>query len=242
MFVVNAVMSVATFALLVGASAPSIGDLRNMVVMPRSAGRRTQEQRRAETERRVIDAAMELIAQRGSRAVTLAEVGEAAGYSRGIVHHHFGNRAGLLDAVMRDAQRFDVPSYDGNALEQLVGMTEAYLLNIADRAPSSRAFLQLWGEAIAVDPVLTPLFEQRDADFRAVMADRIRAGIADGSMRRDIDPASAAVLLVGLLRGCGLQLVATPPVSDVPGLIVEAKRSVAGAFRPTSAGAEAVDT
>jgi AcrR family transcriptional regulator len=185
---------------------------------------------------------MELIALRGSRAVTLAEVGEAAGYSRGIVHHHFGNRAGLLDAVMRDAQRFEVPSYEGNALEQIVGMTEAYLRNIADRSPSSRAFLQLWGEAIAVDPVLTPLFEQRDADLRASMAERIRAGVADGSVRSDIDPASAAVLLVGLLRGCGLQFVATPPVSDLPGLIVETKRSVAAAFRPTSARPEAENT
>ncbi len=60
--------------------------------MPDRPVRRTQEQRRAETERRVLDAAMTLIAAHGSRSITLAQVGEAARYSRGIVYHHFGSR------------------------------------------------------------------------------------------------------------------------------------------------------
>ena len=42
--------------------------------MPDRAVRRTQEERRAETERRVLAAAMTLIAVHGSRSVTLAEV------------------------------------------------------------------------------------------------------------------------------------------------------------------------
>jgi AcrR family transcriptional regulator len=68
--------------------------------------RRTQRERREETERKVLAAATALIAQHGSRALTLAAVGEAAGYSRGIVSHHFGSRENLLRAVMRDAQAF----------------------------------------------------------------------------------------------------------------------------------------
>lgn len=47
--------------------------------MTDEGGRRTQEQRRAETERRVVEAATELIATSGSRRITLAQVGEAAG-------------------------------------------------------------------------------------------------------------------------------------------------------------------
>ena len=65
--------------------------------MTDDAGRRTQEQRRAETERRVVDAATELIATSGSRRITLAQVGEAAGYSRGIVYHQFGSRERLVE-------------------------------------------------------------------------------------------------------------------------------------------------
>lgn len=195
--------------------------------------RRTQEQRRAETERRVLDAAMALIARNGSRAVTLAEVGEAAGYSRGIVYHHFGSRERLLEAVVDQAQRFDIPGYQGDGLDHLVRIIEAYLRNVVRRTPSARAFLQLWGEAIAADPVLAPLFARRDADFRQLLADVVRHGVADGSVRPDANPAAAAVLIVGLVRGTGLQLIAEPPVRDVPALIQEAARSVRGAFAVT---------
>jgi AcrR family transcriptional regulator len=195
--------------------------------------RRTQEQRRAETERRVLDAAMALIARSGSRAVTLAEVGEAAGYSRGIVYHHFGSRERLLEAVVDEAQRFDVPAYQGDGLDYLVRIIEAYLRNVVRRTPSARAFLQLWGEAIAADPVLAPLFARRDADFRQLLANVVRQGVADGSIRPDANPAAAAVLIVALVRGTGLQLIAQPPVRNVPALIREATRSVRAAFAVT---------
>ncbi|MEU0795051.1 TetR/AcrR family transcriptional regulator [Amycolatopsis sp. NPDC005961] len=192
--------------------------------------RRTQEQRRAEAERRVLDAAMALIARSGSRAVTLAEVGEAAGYSRGIVYHHFGSRERLLEAVVDEAQRFDVPAYQGDGLDHLVRIVEAYLRNVVRRTPAARAFLQLWGEAIAADPALAPLFARRDADFRQLLADVVRQGVADGSVRPDANPAAAAVLVVALVRGTGLQLIAQPPVRNVPALIREATRSVRAAF------------
>jgi AcrR family transcriptional regulator len=195
--------------------------------------RRTQEQRRAETERRVLDAAMALIARSGSRAVTLAEVGEAAGYSRGIVYHHFGSRERLLEAVLDQAQRFDVPAYQGNSLDHLVRIIEAYLRHVVRQTPSARAFLQLWGEAIAADPVLAPLFARRDADFRQFLADVVRQGVADGSIRPDANPAAAAVLVVALVRGTGLQLIAQPPVRNVPTLIREAMRAVRAAFAVT---------
>ena len=32
--------------------------------------------------------------------MTLAEVGELAGYSRGLATHHFGSKAGLLTAIL----------------------------------------------------------------------------------------------------------------------------------------------
>ncbi len=197
---------------------------------PNRPARRTQEQRRAETEQRVVDAAMRLIAAHGSRSITLAEVGEAAGYSRGIVHHHFGSRERLLAAVMADAQRFAVPPYAGDGLEHLCEIVAAYLRNVADRSPSARAFLQLWSEAIAADPVLTPLFAAADASFRGYLADRVRVGIADGTVRADADPAAAAVYLLALLRGIGLQLIATPPPGDFAAIVAEARRATRAAF------------
>jgi AcrR family transcriptional regulator len=116
--------------------------------------RRTQQERREEAERKVLAAATALIAQHGSRALTLAAVGEAVGYSRGIVSHHFGSRENLLRAVMRDAQAFTLPEVGDSAADWLADTVRAYLKNVTSRRPAARAFLQMWGEAIAADPVL----------------------------------------------------------------------------------------
>jgi AcrR family transcriptional regulator len=204
--------------MLCGPDAPS-------VLMPASTpARRTQQERREETERRVLAAATALIAEHGSRALTLAEVGEAAGYSRGIVSHHFGSRENLLRAVMRDARTFAVPEHADDAADWLARTVRAYLENVTGRRPSSRAFLQMWGEAIAADPVLMPLFAEHDAGFRRRLADKVREGIADGSVRADADPQAVAVSLVGLLRGIALQLISSPPPRRVRAIIDEAER------------------
>ena len=72
----------------------------------------------------MLAAATALIAQHGSRALTLAAVGEAAGYSRGIVSHHFGSRENLLRAVMRDAQTFTLPDLGDSAADWLADTTD----------------------------------------------------------------------------------------------------------------------
>lgn len=193
--------------------------------------KRTQAQRRATTERRVLDAAINLIARHGSHGVSLAQVGEAAGYSRGIVTHNFGSREKLLDAVIRDAQRFDVPDDAENGLEWLAATVRAYLVHIAKRAPVAKAFLQMWGEAIAGDPVLKPRFVKLDAEFRELLAQRVREGMQDRSIRSDVDPAAAAVFLVAVLRGTGMQLIATPSLRNDQAVIDEAEDLTRLAFR-----------
>jgi AcrR family transcriptional regulator len=67
--------------------------------VPAAAERRTQTERREEAERRLLEAALEIVARRGSVRMTLAEVGEAAGYSRGLPAHRFGSKAGLVHAL-----------------------------------------------------------------------------------------------------------------------------------------------
>ena len=195
--------------------------------MPEQApNRRTQQERRDETERKVLAAATALIAVRGSRALSLAEVGESAGYSRGIVTHHFGNRENLLRAVMRDAQRFTLPDGRESALEWITETVRAYLTNVTSRRPSAAAFLQMWGEAIAADPVLMPLFAEHDAGFRRLFVEKVREGARDGSVRGDADAEAMAVLLVGLLRGIALQLISTPSPERMGAIIDEAERSI----------------
>ena len=181
------------------------------------ANRRTQAQRRATTEKRLLEAATRLFAERGSRSVSIADVGAAAGYSRGIVTQHFGGRSELLAAVVLHAQQFEVDDPEGaSGLDRVTNLVRAYLDHVRADRSSGQAFLLLWTEAIAADPVLAPLFAERDRWFRQLLADRLRQGVDDGSIRGDVDPPATAATLVAVLRGIGLQLMApAPPVAFV---------------------------
>ena len=108
--------------------------------------RRTQEERRAEAEQRLLDATAELIAEIGPARVTLANIGERAGYSRGLATHHFGSKGAmmqrLVDAVtvqFRDA--VSAQSKSDSVLDEALGLIGTYFTTLAHPAPINRARL-----------------------------------------------------------------------------------------------------
>ena len=57
---------------------------RNNAVKKGQEGRLTQAERTALSDTRMVETAIDLIVQHGIEGMTLKEVGEAAGYSRGL--------------------------------------------------------------------------------------------------------------------------------------------------------------
>jgi AcrR family transcriptional regulator len=176
--------------------------------------RRTQAERRAETERRVLDAAAEIVAEDGVGALTLAAVGTEAGYSRGIVTHHFGSRRALMEALARSIQGLVASAPpEPTGIERVLVQIDLYLQTLQRKPRDTRVFSTLWAAAIAGDPDLRPVFAERDAEFRAAFARPLRAAIDDGTVRVT-DPDVTALWIVGQLRGVGLQLVLAPDAVD----------------------------
>ncbi|WP_405561626.1 TetR/AcrR family transcriptional regulator [Streptomyces sp. NBC_01180] len=173
---------------------------------PARRARRTQEQRRTATRAALLMAAAELVVESGVRAVTLARVGERAGYSRGIVTHHFGSKQALLDALAKSIQSGFVPGVGDlpPGLERLVLLIEGYVSELGRDGVASRAFLLLWAEASTASE-LSSLFRERDEAFRAELRDDVAAGVADGTIGADTDPQDVAVAVLGQLRGIGMQ-------------------------------------
>ncbi|MBM9469266.1 TetR/AcrR family transcriptional regulator [Nakamurella leprariae] len=172
--------------------------------------RRTQAERRARTEHRVLEATLRLIAHHGSGAVTLAKVGVEAGYSRGIVTHQFGSRDELLTRAAQYAQTaIASPQTDVRGLPRLLLTVESYLAAVGRQEITTRAFLQMWAEAVTSQPSLRSLFLERDEHFRRLLAALITDGIGHGSIRSDVDADDTADLLVTQLRGTGLALMLT---------------------------------
>ncbi|MEU0947192.1 TetR/AcrR family transcriptional regulator [Streptomyces canus] len=173
--------------------------------------RRTQQERRVQAETALLNAAAELVVQHGVRSLTLARVGEQAGYSRGIVTHHFGSKQALLERLARAAQAGFVPGLADlpPGLDRLLRLVDGYVGALEDAGVMHRAFLLLWVEA-ATASELAPIFRERDEAFRRDLRDDVAAAIADGAVRPDVEPADVAVAVVGQLRGIGLQRILAP--------------------------------
>ena len=72
------------------------------VEAPALPARRTQRERRESTRRRLLDAAIDVIYERGFSSATTAAIAKRAGVTRGAIFHHFGTRGGLLLAILED--------------------------------------------------------------------------------------------------------------------------------------------
>ncbi len=64
--------------------------------------RRSQRERVEESSRRLAEAAIELIAEKGYANTTAQEIGIRAGYSRAMVRERFGSKEALLEAVLQE--------------------------------------------------------------------------------------------------------------------------------------------
>ena len=171
---------------------------------------RTQQQRRADAEQALIDASAELIAEGGSAAVTFARVGERAGYSRGLVTHHFGNRANLMARVVDDVtasfrSAIDAAPPADTALGQVMRLVDVYLAVIDDPAPVNRARLVLVAEAMTSASEFRSMIVESDRAFRRTLVRSIQRGIDAGDVADDVDATGLATIVIALLRGLAQQ-------------------------------------
>jgi len=183
--------------------------------------RRTQVERRQESERALLVAAAEIIAERGITGASLASISERAGTSRGLPTHHFGTKDALVSQVARGAQdrivaetvaaleRAHRDADDLSAFELVRATVDTYLEMFEHPTADERALIVMWGSSFPSESSLEGMAEadQRAYDGWAVL---IARGQAEGSIRSDVDPQVAGIVLQGLLRGIAAILLTTP--------------------------------
>ncbi|MFN0184812.1 MAG: TetR/AcrR family transcriptional regulator [Aquabacterium sp.] len=173
--------------------------------------RRTHAERREAAEQRLLEAAMEIVAQRGSVRMTLAEVGAAAGYSRGLATHRFGSKAGLVHALAGYiGERFGEQRSRGPAvapgLAAILANIHFYFSRKGGAWTATRALLVMMTESCMAPGV--DLRREVAAYNRTALAwfeQHIRTGIEQGEIAAGHDPRVTAVILLGAMRGVMLQ-------------------------------------
>jgi AcrR family transcriptional regulator len=162
--------------------------------VPSPARGLTQPERLELSGRRLIEAAAELITEKGWEATTAAEIGRRAGYSRAMVHARYGSKDAILDTLFRstyEARLDTTPASGVDGLGQALGHFDRIIALYAEDRTFTRAVFVLTFEAVKSTSPIRLRIQDWLADGAATVEAGLRAGIADGSVRPNVDVASA---------------------------------------------------
>jgi AcrR family transcriptional regulator len=193
--------------------------------------RRTQAERTALSDSRMFDAAIELLCEGGLHRATLKEIGERAGYSRGLASARFGSKEGLFASLVGtiDAKwtaEFAEQVGDRTGLDALYATLDAVEHFLSERPMYTQALYVLWYESLSShSDVRRKLAEQQDRDRRSVER-WIAQGQADGSIRADIPAERFAVQFMAFVFGVIYQWHISPSSIDVAQASRDYKASV----------------
>lgn len=171
--------------------------------------RRSQAERSAASSAAMLNAAVELFFEEGTRA-SMVEIGRRSGFSHGLIMSRFGSKDGLIAAVTYEIhRRFRAEVFETlegkRGLAALNGFVDAYCGSLLGHSLSANAFFVLLGEALGPNMVVRHALAELDTVFRDILTTMIEQGKADGEIRADLPTAAITVLLVGMLRGIGAQ-------------------------------------
>ncbi len=156
-----------------------------------------------DVRRRLVEAASRLFAHRGYGAVGIRTIAAEAGVNPAMIAYYFRTKRGLYEAV------FD------RVLDRLLARVRR-MTDAAEREGDPiTAFTRLYSETLAHDPWIPELLVREVLSREGPLRDRFRKrfaaravqafrallarGIAEGRLRRDLDPDLALLSLVGMM-------------------------------------------
>jgi TetR/AcrR family transcriptional regulator, transcriptional repressor of bet genes len=162
--------------------------------MPRPSN---TDERRAQ----ITSALVKVMARRGYDGASVGEIARAARLSPGLVHYHFKNKQDILLAALRDLVRRHHASLRarldaaGDPISQVAAFIHFHLGLGADADPEALAcWVLLSGEALRERKVRLE-FEQALAMIISVIAEVIRLGVEQRTLRCDAVSAAASALV-----------------------------------------------
>jgi TetR/AcrR family transcriptional regulator len=152
--------------------------------------------------RRLLEVAARLFAQRGSQGVGLREIARTADVTPGMISYYFGDKQGLLSAVL------------GDVFERLFKGFQELASTPPGDLPLPEAFVRLYVGVIGREPWVVPLIVREvlahDGPIRAVFVEQFATRAAQlvrplfareiqaGRLREDLDPVLAVLSLLGM--------------------------------------------
>ena len=169
-----------------------------------------QHERRRSSDARMLRAAMNIIAEKGVAGATLAEIGVAAGFSRGLPAERFGTKLAMLLALMDFMEgwfrkRVGAAVAGKSGLAALHARVDAHIDSACISPVATAALYALLVESLCAFPELQPRTRALSASF----LDGFRGHLEQAKRSRELHPrvdcARTANIVVGMLRGLIIQ-------------------------------------
>ncbi|MCW8129227.1 MAG: TetR/AcrR family transcriptional regulator [Planctomycetota bacterium] len=167
---------------------------------PRKCGRKPSPEKRI----RILEAAVRLFTTKDYHEVLMDEVAEQAGVGKGTVYRYFPTKESLfLELVHLAVDRAS------EVIRAGISNPEPAIKRLRKAVAMTLEYFRLNEPFLAIlyhDKVFRCCKERRDienkrAELRGFFARLLAEGIAEGSVRADIEPALCSVVLMGSIRG-----------------------------------------
>ena len=219
--------------------------------MPRSAAQSEAARLRSATV--IRHAALELFAEHGFHATTIAHIAKRAGVSKGLVHNYFATKEDLLVAIVVDEllaapdevgtsptvvgphtpqpERTNLVGHVGAPSGHAIGDPLYRLISRAIQRTLEQPDLYRLFFALVLQPGMTPVLRRIDARIGERLAQEEAELIA--AFRESEDPLTDALLFQSTLNGIALTMLIRPGIvgTDAPVNPDALARRVADTFR-----------
>jgi len=149
----------------------------------------------------VLNAAVRLFNERGYDFTSMFEIAESLGITKSSVYHHISGKEQLLQMAIDRAldglfeAAAEVRQLDAPAIDRLELLIRCSVLVLADRLEFVTVLLRVRGNTEVEQRAL-----RRRREFDAEVTEFVKQAQADGDLRADVDPATAARLLLGMVN------------------------------------------
>ena len=188
------------------------------------------------TKKKLFDAAMELIGERGFTDASVDEIVHRAGVAKGTVYYHFAGKAELVEALIADRLRPAIVRFQAVAAEHaddpraaIEAIVRAELEFLAEEKSFSKLLLtEMWRE----DRVWRETLLLHRREMVTVIRNVIEQGVASGVFRDDIDPEFGASALFGMTATAALDWLAFEPDKPLEDVLSQITKVTFNAVRP----------
>jgi AcrR family transcriptional regulator len=166
--------------------------------------RPTVEERRTE----ILEAAAEVVIERGFAATRIADVAKRLNISTGLIHYHFDSKDQLFAETFEHAANSDLArladeiAKADSAMGKLDTIFQMYSPDSAE--PGWMLWIDGWGEALRT-PALKKLSQDLDLRWKDLLEDVIESGVKDNEFECP-DIHGTAWRLAALLDGLAVQV------------------------------------